>query len=203
MKRLRFLFFIMLVVLPASAQPGPFGPPPARPTGFLGAGFATPVNPLATRLDAGWHLSGGIGVTQEYVGIMLDAMFTDFGITHSALVREGAARGSQKYWAVTVDPIFHVNQRGPIDFYVTGGGGVYGQHSTFRVRSAPPGQSSRSYDLISSNTIYKPGVNGGAGFSFNLSYDSDIKVFAEARYHRMFMRGSDAGFIPVTIGVRF
>jgi hypothetical protein len=200
----RFPFFIVLVVVPASAQRGPFGPPPdVHPTGFFGVGFTTPVNPLATRLDAGWNLAGGIGVTQEYVGVMLDAMFTDFGITSAALAREGAARGSQKYWAVTVDPIFHVNQRGPLDFYITGGGGIYGQHTEFRVRSDSPRGSSRSFDLISSNTIYKPGVNGGAGFAFSLGYDTNIKVFAEARYHHMFVGGSDAGFIPVTIGVRF
>jgi len=29
-------------------------------------------------------------VTNDYVGIMFDGMFTDFGITHDALVRQGA-----------------------------------------------------------------------------------------------------------------
>jgi hypothetical protein len=160
-----------------------------------------PVNPTATRLDPGWNLSGGIGLTQEYVGVMLDALFTDFGITHGALVREGAARGSQKYWAVTIDPIFHVNQRGPVDFYLTGGGGIYGQRTDLRIPSGLSG--SRRYDLISSNTIYKPGVNGGVGFSYNFSYDSPVKVFAEARYHHMFVRRGEASFIPVTVGIRF
>lgn len=58
------------------------------------------------------------------------------------------------------------------------------------------------YDLIRSGTLYKPGVNGGAGFSFTLGDRSNIKIFAEARYHRMFIRGSDASLIPVTSGIR-
>lgn len=118
----RILLFTIVAVLPVSAQWRRFGHRSARPTGSLGIGFSTPTNPVATRLNAGWNVAGGIGVTRGSVGIMLDAMFTDFGITHDALVRAGARRGSQKYWAVTVDPIFHVNERGPVDFYITGGG---------------------------------------------------------------------------------
>jgi len=54
-----------------------------------------------------------------------------------------------------------------------------------------------------SEEILRPGVNLGAGFAFNLSDSSNIKFFAEARYHRMFTPGTDASFIPVTLGIRF
>jgi hypothetical protein len=134
---------------------------------------------------------------------MLDAIFSDSGITDTALARAGARRGSQRYWAVTVDPIFHVNERGPVDFYLTGGGGVYSQKTQYRASSGLVGQDSGRYDLISSRTLYKPGVDGGAGFSFRLDHRSSIKVFAEARYHHMFTRGPGASFIPVTLGIRF
>jgi hypothetical protein len=158
---------------------------------------------MATRLGTGWNLAGGIGVTRGSVGIMLDAMFTDFGINQAALVRAGARRGSQQYWAVTVDPIFHVNERGPVDFYITGGGGFYSQITKYRASSGLMGQDSGRYDLISSDTLYKPGVNGGAGFSYSLGHRNNLKLFAEARYHRMFTQGSGASFIPVTLGIRF
>jgi len=128
---------------------------------------------------------------------MVDAMLNNFGFTHDALLRAGARGGSQRYWALTVDPIFHVNERGPVDFYLTGGGGLYSQITKYRA-SAGGG-----YDLISSRTICKPGVNGGAGFAYSLGYRSNIKIFAEARYHHMFTRGSGASLIPVTVGVRF
>jgi len=199
----RSLFFLFVTILPASAQWRQWGPSAARPTGFFGVGVSAPVNPTATQLDTGWNLAGGIGVTNEYVGIMLDGMFTDFGITHDALVRQGARSGSQKFWALTVDPIFHVNERGPVDFYVTGGGGLYSQITRYSAPSAPFGQSTRRYDLISSDYIYKPGVNAGAGFSFTFGEYPNIKFFAEARYHHMFIGNSSASFIPVTVGVRF
>ena len=199
----RLLLFIIVAVLPMSAQWRRFGHSSTRPTGFVGGGFSTPVNPVATRLDAGWNLAGGVGVTRGSVGVMVDAMLTGFGITHDALVSAGARKGSQKYWAVTVDPIFHVNERGPVDFYLTGGGGLYSRITKYRASSGFVGQDSGRYDLISSDTVYKPGVNGGAGFSYRLSYRSSIKVFAEARYHHMFTRGSGASLIPVTVGVRF
>jgi len=198
-----FLLFIIVTALPASAQWRHFGSSLTRPEGFFGVGVATPVNPLATRLDAGWNLAGGIGVTHSYVGIMLDAMFTDFGINQAALVRAGARSGSQKYWALTVHPIYHVNERGPLDFYITGGGGIYSRITEYRAPSALIRQNSGRYDLISSDRLYKPGVNAGVGFSFNLPDYSKIKIFAEARYHHMFTRGSGASLIPITLGVRF
>jgi hypothetical protein len=199
----RSLFFLIVAVLPAPAQWRQWGPSPVRPTGFFGVGVSAPVNPAASHLDAGWNLAGGVGVTNDYVGIMFDGMFTDFGITHDALVRQGARSGSQRFWALTVDPIFHVNERGPIDFYVTGGGGLYSQITQYRAPSASFGQSSRRYDLISSDHIYKPGVNAGAGFSFSFGDYSNLKIFAEARYHHIFTGGSGASLIPVTVGVRF
>jgi hypothetical protein len=197
------LLFTLLAVSPAFAQWRHFGDPRITPEGFFGFGFSTPVNPLATRLDAGWNLAGGIGVSHGYVGVLLDAMFTDFGINHSALLQAGAREGNQKFWAVTVDPIFHVNKRGPVDFYITGGGGIYSRITNYRAASDFVGRNAGRYDLTISNTLYKPGVNAGAGFSFSLPEMTNIKIFTEARYHHMFTRGSGASFIPITIGVRF
>jgi hypothetical protein len=197
------LLFLFILSLPAAAQWRHFGSPEARPTGFFGVGAVTPINPLGRQLDIGWTLSGGIGVTSNYVGVMLDATFADFGLNHTTLLRAGAPRGDQKYWAVTVDPVFHVNPRGPVDFYITGGGGLYSRITEFRLRSDYGGPFSGREDLLGSYTLYKPGVNGGAGFSFSLGYHSPVKIFAEARFHHMFTRDPDASFIPVTIGVRF
>ena len=191
---------IIVTVLPVSARWRRFGHRSARPTGLLGEGLSTLVNPVATRLDAGWNLAGGIGVTRGSVGIMVDAMFNDFGITRDALVRARARRGSQEYWAVTVDPIFHVNERGPVDSYLTGGGGLYSRITKYRASSGLVGQDSGRYDLISSATLYKPRVNGGAGFSCSLGNRSNIKIFAEARYRRMFTRGPSASLVTDRCG---
>jgi len=199
----QFLLLLSLAVVPAAApalaQPGYFGSEPWRPTGSFGVGVSAPVNPLANRLNTGWNIAGGIGVTRNYFGVTADAMFNDFGINSRTLAQVGARSGSQKFWAVTVDPTLHVNDRGPLDFYVIGGGGLYGRYTRYRASSAArPG-----YDLVSSEQILRPGVNLGAGFAFSLSEYSNIKFFAEARYHRMFTPGADASFIPVTVGIRF
>ena len=195
----QFLLFLSLCAVPALAQPGYFGSEPWRPTGSFGVGFSAPVNPLANRLNTGWNIAGGIGVTRNYFGVTVDAMFNDFGINRRTLSQVGARSGSQKFWAVTVDPTFHVNDRGPLDFYVIGGGGLYGRYTKYRASSA----ARSGFDLVSSDQILRPGVNLGAGFAFSLSEYSNIKIFAEARYHRMFTPGSDASFIPVTVGIRF
>jgi len=194
---------MLLAGMPLFAQWRHFGQESPRFTGSFGAGFSSPVNPSATRLDTGWNLNGGVGVTTNYVGVMVDAMFTEFGINHETLVRTGVPRGDQRYWAITVDPVVHVNQRGPIDFYITGGGGIYSQITDLRSRSDFGGPFGSRGDLLYQNTIYKPGLNGGAGFAFNLGFRSNVKIFTEARFHHMFLHGSGASFIPVSVGVRF
>jgi hypothetical protein len=200
MKRLLFTLFI--VGLPASAQWRHFGSDQTRFTGYFGAGFATPVNPLAKRLDPGWSLGGGVGVTNNHIGLMFDAMFVDMGMNHRTLASVGAPRGDQKYWALTANPVFHVNESGPVDFYVTAGGGLYSQITEYR--TGYHGDPFYGYDdLLGSYTLYRAGVNGGAGFSFRLGYGNSIRFFAEARFHHMFTHGSGASFIPVTVGVRF
>ncbi len=197
----KLLIFALFAVLPAAAQWRRFGQPEARPTGWFGVGAAAPINPLATRLDTGWSLSGGGGVTSKYIGVMLDANYTDFGINTETLRRIGAPRGSQKYWSITVDPVFHVNQRGPVDFYITGGGGIYSQVTQYRLRFDDRFSGD---DLLYSNSIYKPGVNGGAGFAFNVGgYHNRLKIFTEARFHHMFIGRSGVSYIPVTVGVSF
>ena len=199
----RLLFAVVLAALPGAAQWRPFGYEPVRPAGFVGIGVSAPVNPLAQAVHPGWNLAGGIGVTGRYVGVLADLMFTDFGLNDRTLQLAGASRGSRKYWAITVDPVFHVNQRGPVDFYLTGGGGLYARSTRYYLPYGTGGPFSDAAQLLASYTVYKPGVDGGAGFAYNVGYRSRMKVFVEARYHHMFTRGSGTSFIPITVGVRF
>jgi hypothetical protein len=190
----KLLILSALVSLPAFAQWRHFGDE-TRATGFFGVGATAPLNPVARQLNTGWGFTGGVGLTKNYVGVLVDFMFNDFGLNRSALRQAGATRGSQKFWAITVDPVFHVNQRGPVDFYLTAGGGLYSRVTTLRA----PGGFGGPF------TTYKPGVDGGAGFSFNLDPHGRYspKIFVEARYHHMFTAGSGSSFVPVSVGVRF
>ena len=191
----------LVLALPALAQWRRFGDREIRPTGFVGLGAAAPVNPIARDLKPGFHMSGGAGIQYGYFGLMLDGMYNKFGLTRDALIQQGARRGHQDYWAVTIDPIVHVNPRGPVDFYLTGGVGVYGQYTSLRASSG--GRFDDRYDLFLSRHITRPGANLGAGFSFHLGRGFGPKAFAEARYHHMFTPGSASSFVPVTVGVRF
>jgi len=194
------LLIFLILTLPAAAQWRHFGPKETRVTGYFGMGAAVPINPAARLLDTGWSLSTGVGVTGKYVGVLLDANYSDFGLNRTALARVGASHGDEKYWSLTVNPVFHVNERGPIDFYVTVGGGLYSQIVDFHDHNG-----FGPYGGHGSDTLYKPGVNGGAGFAFNPGPHSPVKIFAEARFHHMFTSGPGAGvsYIPITVGVRF
>jgi len=194
----RICLVLLAAVLPVSAQWRHFGGSEVRPTASLGVGVATPVNPLAARLDSGWALSGGAGIQNGSVGVMVDFLGAGMGINHTALLRQGAQHGTQKYWALTLDPIVHINERGPADFYLTGGAGIYGQLTKLRAPAGPASQ----FDLTRTENLYRGGVNGGAGFAFNLN-DTRLKIFLEARYHHIFTPGSGGSLIPITVGVRF
>jgi len=194
---------LMLTAVPAFCQGGPFGRYNWEPTGSIGIGISAPVNPLATRVNnAGFNIAGGFGVTQGYTGVMIDAFFTNFGVNDGALRREGARSGYQRFWAVTVDPVVHVNPQGPADFYITAGAGLYGQRTEFRAPASLSGPGA-GYDLTRTDTIYRLGVNGGAGFALSPSPDSRLKFFIEARYHQLLTLDHRVSFIPVTVGVRF
>jgi hypothetical protein len=183
-------------------------------TGYVGAGPSVPINPIGSRLDPGWNISAGAGVSGRYVGVMLDFMYNDLGINSNSLAQYGAPGGSTRVWAFTLDPVVHLAPReGPVDFYITGGGGIY--HRTVEF-TAPAIATVTAFDpwfgffpvniatnqVIGSYGVYKAGVDGGAGVSFKLG-SSHLKAFAEARFHHMFTNRVDTNLLPVTIGLRW
>src|SRR5204863_6527788 len=98
MRRLSiFLPIIFLLgAAPAFSQLPRFGGSNFEPTAWVGIGPSVPVNPLATKLNnAGWNIAGGVGLSQGYAGIMVDAFFTNFGVNNTTLRREGARSGYQ------------------------------------------------------------------------------------------------------------
>jgi len=196
------LAILLFAAGPAAAQGSHFASDGVRFTGFYGVGFSSPVNPLAAKADIGWGLMGGVGLTNNWIGVTVDAMYTDFGLNRAALQQSGSPKGNQKYWSLTLDPVFHINEKGPVDLYITGGGGIYNQITDYKT----PGFGGPFYGnggYSSSYSIYKPGVNGGAGFAFGPGTHSHLKIFAEARFHHMFIYGSGASFVLTTFGARF
>jgi hypothetical protein len=195
------LLLVLIASLPAAAQWRHFGAERTRLTGGIGFGFTQPVNPLSESLDTGWNVSGGIGVRHGYFGVMVDGMFTSLPINRDLVYWVGADRGRERYFAATVDPVIHVNPRGPVDFYITGGAGLYAVTTSYGYGGFSlfgPGGG-----FTDSQTAYKGGVNGGCGFVFGSGRPGSVRFFTEARLHHVFTRGYQTNFVPVTVGIRF
>ena len=183
-------------------------------TGFVGAGPSVPLNPLASRTsNVGWDISAGAGITGKHAGIMLDFLYDDTGINGATLSQVGAPQGNVHTWGFTLDPVFHLTQEGPVDLYVTGGGGIYHRDIQF----SQPGFAEVGFfspwfgyypgvigvnQVLASYDLYKGGVDGGVGMSVRLG-SSRVKAFAEARYHYIFTSPTATTMIPVTVGLRW
>ena len=208
MKKIAFyLVSLCAAGIPAFAQFTNF-------TGFVGGGFTTPVNPIGSRVDTGWNITAGAGYNvNHHFGMMLDFIYTENGINRRFLDQVQAPDGTTRIWGFTLDPIIHVTQEGPVDFYVTGGGGIY--HRTVEYTQPVIAQgvffdpwwgfypaAFGTNQVIGSYGQYKGGINGGVGMSFKLG-SSKVKAFAEARYHHIYTRNVGTDIIPVTFGFRW
>ncbi len=208
MRKIAFLLsFCCLASFPASAQFSRF-------TGYVGGGFTPAVNPIGSRLDTGWNISAGAGMNaNHHFGLMLDFTFNDLGINQTSLQQAQAPGGSVRVWGFTLDPIVHLTQEGPVDVYVTGGGGIYNRTVEYTQPSIGTGTffdpwfgfypaAFQTTQVIGSFSQYKGGINGGVGFSVKLG-QSRTKLFAEARYHHVFTRNVETDILPVSFGLRW
>ena len=172
MKRFTFLPALFVCAMaPASAQ---------LLTASFGGGSTVPVYNTGQRFDNGWNVGAGVGIRPiPYMGAMLD-----FGY-----FQMDARRNSQlRVYSFTIDPVIHLNPRGPVGMYLIGGAGVY--HVT----------EDLAFPAIGGTTV-KGGANGGAGFE--IGFAEHVKAFAEARYHSIYTQGRNTTFIPVTVGFRW
>jgi opacity protein-like surface antigen len=208
MTRAGFLCLFVLAPLPALAQAERYL------TADIGGGFSSPVYSTGGRLQNGWNFGMGVGVRPfPYLGVKVDFGYNQLDVNRATLNNLHFPNGDMRIFSFTLDPIIHVNPRGPVDFYLVGGAGVY--HRTIEF-TAPTGAIFTGFDpffgffypvgvpanqVLASQTTVKPGVNGGAGFQFGFRHT--IKFFAEARYHNMYTRGRDTTWVPVTFGFRW
>jgi hypothetical protein len=142
---------------------------------------------------------------------MLDFNYSSMGINSATLTNLGAPGGGVHIMSFTVDPIVRIHQKGPVDFYLIGDGGLYHRYDDLTTPAVgfapvvtPLGFFKAPYvgnQVLASYSINKPGFDGGAGVSFGARWHA--KFYAEARYNRMFTSGSVPDFIPVTFGLRW
>lgn len=180
----------------------------------VGGGFTQPMGDTGRHLDNGWNIQGGIGFNfSPYVGAMIDVGYNSFGINAATLSAIGVPGGDMHVLSATLDPIIHLNPHGHFDIYLTGGGGVYHRTQEF---TQPGVATFTGFDpffgfypvavptnqVLASYTVNKPGVDGGLGIALGTKWHG--KIFAEARYNRIFMtNGYHTDYVPVTFGFRW
>ena len=206
MKNLAVLVGLALVPWVVTAQEVP------RFTFSGGAGFTTPRGVAGENLDYGWNIAAGAGVNfSSHLGVMLDLGYNSMGINSTTLTNLGFGGGNLNVFSATIDPIVHLMPKGPVDVYITGGGGYYRQSQDF---TQPTIVSGTGFDpffgfypavypanvVVSSYSVNKPGFDIGAGVEFGNKWGG--KFFAEAKYNRIFAGGYYTDYIPVTFGFR-
>jgi len=180
----------------------------------IGGGFTNPVGNTGRQLDEGWNIRGGAGFNfSQNVGALVQVDYNRWGINGATLNNVGFPGGNVSVFSATLDPIVHLTPRGKFDLYLIGGGGLYRREQQF---TQPTVTAFTAYDpffgfytaavptteVLSSYTVNKPGVNGGAGIAFGSKWHG--KFFAEARYNRIFMSNNmHTDYIPVTFGFRW
>lgn len=179
----------------------------------LGAGFTQTLGGTGSRLNNGWNFDTGVGYNfHPVVGAMLQFNYNQMDINRNTLNNLGFPGGDVNFWSLTLNPIVHTNPRGPVDVYFIGGGGLYHRRQQFTQPTTAVFTGFDPYfgfypvavpatQVLTSYSVNKPGANGGMGVSFGTKWH--VKVYAEARYHRMFLGNTHSDYLPVTFGLRW
>lgn len=185
-----------------------------RFTADVSGGITEPVGTAGRYLDNGWNVQGGAGINfNAWLAAKVDVGFNDMGINATTLNNLGFPGGNVHIFSATLDPVLHLNHRGPVDFYLTGGGGIYHQYQQFTQPTIAFGTVFNPFfgfttvgvpstQVLSSYSVNKPGFDAGAGIAFGTPFR--VKVFAEAKYNRIFLsNGFRTDYIPVSFGFRW
>jgi outer membrane protein with beta-barrel domain len=180
-----------------------------------GGGFTEPVVHSDGRFDPGFNLGAGAGYNfNSRLGLMGEFGFNHLGIASAALNAAGVPAGSGRIYSLTLDPVVHFNPHGKFDVYAIGGGGYY--RRTVEL-TQPTVETVTAFNpffgyypaniatnvVLGSFTQNKAGLNIGGGVSMRLRGDSNMKFYAEARYHYLFTGPVRTTVLPVTFGLRW
>ena len=176
-------------------------------------GFTQSAGRSADRVDLGWNTGLGAGYNfNQHVGAVVRFDFMSNGINSMTLNNLGFPGGDIHVWDLSLDPIIHLPRRGPVDMYVTGGGGLYHYRQEF---TAPTIATAIGFDpffgfyqagipatqVLQAYEVYRPGFDVGAGFALGSKFHG--KFFAEARWRRVLFENGHYDMIPVSFGFRW
>jgi opacity protein-like surface antigen len=162
--------------------------------GVMG-GVTLPVSDFKNVLKTGWNAGAllNFGFADSPVALRVDGSFNQFNFKNISGPHYRVIDG-------TADAVFNFGSTSPAKFYLIGGAGVY------NLKITNPGQDLSQFNT---NSVTKFGLNGGAGVKFALA---SLTPFIEARYHYVFLKGSDfenngsnpkLQMIPISVGLTF
>jgi hypothetical protein len=202
---------LLCMTAPALAQNSPLD----KFTVNTGVGATVPVGGLSQRLDNGWNVNFGGGYNfVPHFGVIAEYMYNGLGVTRSTLNAASVPDGNARIHSVTLNPIVHINPKGPLDAYLIGGVGYY--HRTVEF-TEPSTATVLVFDpffgffvpaVIPVNRVIgrvvRDGFGGnlGGGFTYALG-NSGVKLYTEARYHRANTGSVRTELVPVTVGLRW
>jgi Outer membrane protein beta-barrel domain len=217
-----------------------------NPDGSSKFAFEAGVGPVTAAGSTGHYSRTGVGVSvgvgrnfSRAFGVLLQYNYDHMGVTNSAannfvcgnpqncnaatidFPNGTTETGATHLWSLTVNPVINFSDsHSQWGMYVVGGGGFYRKMTVFNITDNFSGGSvsctgSGNGCRFSNNAF---GVNGGLGFFYKITADSNAKVFAEARYvwvdnqpsvNNTIANGGfpqtnqRTGYFPVTVGLRF
>jgi opacity protein-like surface antigen len=213
---LRGLFFVVCLTPLAFSQYSYDNKFAEKVNVSVGGGVSLPTDEAGRDLHTGynWDVNGGYNVNR-YLSTNLDFSYNRWGLNDAALALFDEAGGRTSVWALTFNPVLHLNPHGKVDPYVTSGFGVYHVNLSLTepfnetVFTCDPffgfcfPQTATVNEVVASFRTTKGGFNVGGGLSFPIG-SSRMRFFTEARYHRMFSSaGADLTYVPVTFGIRW
>ncbi len=144
------------------------------PTGDF-ADFSKPVGWQGTAI-VGYQPAGNVGARVDFLYGQTNFDQDEAGVDGKTTLAGGLA-----------SLVYRFPTAGSVKPYILGGAGVY------NVKTDPDGAPS--------DDETKFAAGGGLGIKFRAG--SDASFFVEGRFVNVFTSGSDANFIPVTVGVTF
>lgn len=178
----------------------------------VGAGANFPQNELNNVYDAGPSANVQIGYDPQTapIGLRLNLGYNRLNGQTLATASTGTTTttveaASSNLWSALLD----AKLRLPFGrlfgatsgLYAVGGGGVayFQNYQTFQ-NVTGTGVGGSTAGTLRSEDATRFAANGGVGLDFGIGAAS---LFAEGRYVRVFTRGRDSNYIPVTLGLRF
>jgi hypothetical protein len=177
-----------------------------------GGGFTAPIGNSSGDLTWGWNFRGGLGWDfSKRFAVLGEYEFDRNKIPAAILEQVGTPGGNVHTWSLTLDPQWKYKTGGSWGGYVTGGGGLYRQLTSFTEPVLAQGVYCDFFycypvyyttnAVVSHYSSNQGGWNIGTGFTFGNW--NQAKFFAEARYEWLNTPGHATQLVPVTFGLRW